>query len=127
MLPLFYPAILITAMFFLSGIEKIMFFPRSTGKFAKKMGVRIIIAQLIISAVIALEIAAPTAIIAYMFTGLASLSIFFKFAVLALIAFTILATLLYHNPLKGREKYYAFMSNVCAVGGLLALYLCPLH
>ena len=104
-----------------------MFFPRSTGKFAKKIGVPLIIAQLIISAVIALEIAAPTAIIAYMFTGLASLSIFFKFAVLALIAFTILATLMYHNPLKGREKYYAFMSNVCAVGGLLALYLCPLH
>ena len=127
MLPLFYPAILITAMFFLSGIEKIMFFPRSTGKFAKKMSIPLVLAQLIISAVIALEIAAPTAIVAYMFTGLASLSIFFKFGVLALIAFTILATLMYHNPLKGREKYYAFMSNVCAVGGLLALYLCPFH
>jgi len=127
MLPLFYPAVLITAMFFLSGLKKIMFFPRSTGKFAKKMSIPLTLAQLIISAVIALEIAAPTAIVAYLFTGLASLSIFFKFGVLALIAFTILATLLYHNPLKGRDKCYAFMSNVCAVGGLLALYSCTSH
>jgi uncharacterized membrane protein YphA (DoxX/SURF4 family) len=122
MLPLFYPAILITAMFFFSGIEKIMFFPRSTGKFAKKMGFPIVAAQLIISAVILLELSAPTAIVAYLFTGLATLVPFYKPAVLGLIAFTILATLIYHNPLKGREKYYAFMSNLSTLGGLLALY-----
>ena len=124
MLPLFYPAVLITAMFFLSGFEKIMFFARSTGKFAKKMGFPLIMAQLVISSVIALEIAAPVAIVAYLFTGLASLVPFFKLAVLALIAFTVLATILYHKPLTGREKYYAFMSNVSTVGGLLALYFC---
>jgi uncharacterized membrane protein YphA (DoxX/SURF4 family) len=88
------------------------------------MGFPLVIAQLVILAVIALEIAAPTAIIAYLLTGLASLVPFFKLAVLALIAFTILATMIYHNPLKGRDKYYAFMSNVSAVGGLLALYIC---
>jgi uncharacterized membrane protein YphA (DoxX/SURF4 family) len=111
-------------MFFLSGFEKIMFFSRSSGKFAKKTGFPLALAQLVISTVIALEIAAPSAIVAYLFTGLASLSIFFKVSVLALIGFTILATLLYHNPLKGREKYYAFMSNVSTIGGLLALYFC---
>ena len=124
MLPLFYPSVLITLMFFLSGFEKIMFFPHSTGKFAKKMAIPLVVAQLIIFLVIALEIAAPLAIAAYLFTGLASLLPFFKLSVLALVAFTILATLLYHNPLKGREKYYAFMANVCVVGGLSALYFC---
>ena len=122
MLPLFYPAVLITAMFFLSGFEKIMFFARSTGKFAKKMGFPLALAQLIIIAVIALEIAAPTAIVAYLFTGLASLLPFYKPAVLGLIGFTTLATLLYHNPFHGREKYYAFMSKISTLGGLLALY-----
>ena len=122
MLPLFYPAILITALFFFSGIEKILFFSRSSGKFAKKMAIPLTLAQLIIIAVIALEIAAPSAIVAYLGTGLATLVPFYKPAVLALMAFTILATLIYHNPLKGREKYYAFMSNVSTLGGLLALY-----
>ena len=97
MLPLFYPAVLITAMFFLSGFEKIMFFARSTGKFAKKMGFPLALAQLIIIAVIALEIAAPTAIVAYLFTGLASLLPFYKPAVLGLIGFTTLVLRLHLN------------------------------
>ena len=122
MLPLFYPAVLITLMFFLSGFEKIMFFARSSGKFAKKMRLPLALAQLIIIGVIVLEIAAPATIVTYMFTGLASLLPFFKLSLFGLIAFTILATLLYHNPLKGRKNYYAFMSNVTALGGLLALY-----
>lgn len=122
MLPLFYPSVLITLMFFLSGFEKIFMFSKSTSKFSKKMGLPIFMAQLIITAVIILEIAAPTAIVAYLFTGLASLLPFYKPAVLGLIGFTILATLLYHNPFKSKDKYYAFMSNVSTTGGLLALY-----
>jgi membrane protein implicated in regulation of membrane protease activity len=110
-------------MFFLSGFEKIYYFAQSSGKFAKKMGLSLTLAQLVISCVILLEISAPTVIAAYLYTGLASLVPFFKLALMALAAFTILATMLYHNPLKGKEKYYAFMSNVSTLGGLLALYV----
>ena len=123
MSPLFFPAILIVLLFFLSGFEKIYLFARSTGKFAKKIGISLTLAQLIISCVIVLELVAPSVIAAYFYTRAFSLVPFFKLAIIALSLFTIVATAIYHNPLKGREKYYAFMSNVSTLGGLMALYV----
>lgn len=123
MQPLFIPAVLITLMFFLSGFEKIYRFPISTAKFSKKVGLPLALGQLIIIAVIILELTAPMIIAAYTYSQSASLVPYFKLSVGALMAFTVLATALYHNPLKGRESYYAFMSNVSTLGGLWALYL----
>jgi hypothetical protein len=123
MLPLFFPAVFITLLFFLSSFEKIYLFPTSAGKFAKKLGISLPLAQVGISGAIILEMVAPLIIYAYTFTGLLSLLPLFKMAVIALILFTIVVTLMYHNPLRGREKYYAFMSNVSTLGGLMALYL----
>ena len=123
MLPLFIPAVFITLLFFLSSFEKISVFSTSTSKFAKKLGVSLPLAQLGISGAIILEMFAPLIIYAYTFTGLLSLLPLFKMAVIALILFTIVVTALYHNPMKGKEKYYAFMSNVSTLGGLLALYI----
>lgn len=123
MSPLFIPAILITLLFFFSGFEKIKHFARSTGKFAKKLDVSMTLAKLVISGAIVLELTAPAIIAAYMFTRAFSLVPFFKLSVLALSMFTILVTLLYHNPFKNNEKYYAFMSNVSTLGGLMALYV----
>lgn len=123
MSPLFFPAVLITLLFFLSGFEKIYRFAHSTGKFAKKMSISLSLAKLVISCVICLELIAPSIIAAYMFTRAFSLVPLFKLAVIALSIFTILATLMYHNPFKGQEKYYAFMSNVSTLGGLMALYV----
>jgi hypothetical protein len=123
MQPLFIPAVLITLMFFLSGFEKIYRFPISTAKFSKKMGLPLALGQLIIIAAIILELTAPMIIAAYTYSQSASLVPYFKLSVGALMAFTVLATALYHNPLKGRESYYAFMSNVSTLGGLWALYL----
>lgn len=123
MQPLFIPAVLITLMFFLSGFEKIYRFPISTAKFSKKVGLPLALGQLIIIAVIILELTAPMIIAAYTYYQSASLVPYFKLSVGALMAFTVLATALYHNPLKGRESYYAFMSNVSTLGGLWALYL----
>ena len=121
--PLFIPSALITLVFLLSGIEKIIFFARSTTKFSKKMSVPLSLAKLIISTVILLEISAPLVITTYLLTKKASLVPFFKPASLALIFFTIMATLMYHNPFKGGESYYAFMSNISTTGGLLAIYM----
>ena len=123
MSPLFIPAVLITLLFFFSGFEKIKVFAYSSGKFAKKMGVSLTLAKLAISGAIVLELLAPALIAAYMFTRAFSLVPFFKLAVIALSMFTILVTVLYHNPFKNKEKYYAFMSNVSTLGGLMALYV----
>ena len=120
---LFFPAVLITLLFFLSGFEKIFYFAESTGKFAKKMGFPLTLAQLIISCVIVLEIVAPSVIATYTFTGDPALVPFFKLSLTGLMVFTIIATLIYHNPFKNKEKYYAFMSNVSTLGGLILLYV----
>ena len=123
MLPLlFIPSVLITLVFFLSGFEKIIRFPISTSKFAKKLRLPLTLSQLIIIVVIMLEIAAPSIIMAYTYSKNVSLVPFFKPSVVALMAFTVMATAIYHNPLKGRDSYYAFMSNVSTFGGLLAIY-----
>jgi uncharacterized membrane protein YphA (DoxX/SURF4 family) len=123
MSPLFFPAILITLLFFLSGFDKIYKFTKTTSKFAKKIGVPLTLAQLIIIGVIVLEIVAPLVIAAYLYTRAFALVPFFKLAVIGLSLFTVGATALYHNPLKSKDNYYAFMSNTSTLGGLLALYV----
>jgi uncharacterized membrane protein YphA (DoxX/SURF4 family) len=123
MLPSFIPSVFITLLFFLSSFEKIRLFPKSTSKFAKKIGVSLPLAQVGISGAIILEMFAPLIIYAYTFTGMLSLLPLFKMALIALIVFTVVVTALYHNPFKGKDKYYAFMSNLSTVGGLLALYI----
>jgi uncharacterized membrane protein YphA (DoxX/SURF4 family) len=124
MLSLFFPSVLITAMFLLSGLEKIYFYPRGPVKFAKKVGISLTLSHLILIAVIILEIIAPLAITAYTFTGLNTLVPFFKLSIIGLVIFTVLATFIYHNPLFGRDSYYAFITHMSVIGGLLALYVC---
>lgn len=123
MLPLFYPAILITLVFLFSAFEKVYLFSKSTSKFAKKVGIPLSLAQISISGAILLEIIAPFIIYIYTFTGMLALVPFFKLAVFGLMAFTVVVTILYHNPMKSMEKYYSFMSNISTLGGLLALYV----
>jgi uncharacterized membrane protein YphA (DoxX/SURF4 family) len=123
MLPLFFPAILITLVFLFSAFEKIYVFSKSTSKFAKKIGIPLSLAQISISGAILLEIIAPLIIYIYTFTGMLALVPFFKLAVFGLMAFTVVVTILYHNPMKSMEKYYSFMSNLSTLGGLLALYV----
>lgn len=117
------PAVLITVMFFLSGFEKIYNFKDKVSKFSKKMSFPLTLAQFVIGCVILLEIGAPSVIATYMYTGIRALVPFFKLAIIALVLFTIMATALYHNPLNGKDSYYAFMSNISTIGGLLALYV----
>jgi len=120
---LFYPAILITLMFFLSGIEKIYKFSKTTMDFSNKTNIPLTLSKLIISGVILLEIIAPIIIISYTFTGLLNLLPFFKTALISLIVFTIVASIMYHNPFKSSKNYYEFITHLSIIGGLLALYL----
>jgi len=120
---LFYPAMLITLMFFLSGIEKIYTFSKTTMDFSNKINIPLILSKLVISGVILLEIIAPIIIIGYTFTGLYNLLPLFKTALMSLIVFTIVATSIYHNPFKSSKNYYEFITHLSIIGGLLALYM----
>ena len=120
---LFYPAVLITLIFFLSGIDKINTFSKTTIDFSNKINIPLIFSKLVISCVILLEIIAPIIIISYTFTGLLNLFPLFKTAVISLIIFTILATIMYHNPFKSSKNYNTFISHLSIIGGLLALYM----
>ena len=120
---LFYPVMLITLMFFLSGIEKIYTFSKTTMDFSNKINIPLILSKLVISGVILLEIIAPIIIIGYTFTGLYNLLPLFKTALMSLIVFTIVATSIYHNPFKSSKNYYEFITHLSIIGGLLALYM----
>ena len=120
---LFYPAILITLIFFLSGVEKIYKFSKTTKDLSKKINIPLTISKLVISAVILLEIIAPIIITSYTFTDLPNLLPLFNTALISLIVFTIVATIMYHNPFKSTKKYYEFINHLSIIGGLLALYV----
>ena len=120
MLPFFYPAVLITLMFLTSGFEKIVSFGKTVTDFSKKTSLPLFLSQLVISGVIVLEIVAPILVSSYAFTGLLPLLPWFKIAVMALIAFTILATLMYHN-----KNPRTVINHLSIIGGLLLLYNAP--
>ena len=122
MLHLFYPSVLITLMFFLSGIEKIYTFSKTTMDFSNKINIPLTLSKLVISGVILLEIIAPVIIVSYTFTGLFNLLPLFKTALISLLLFTILATIMYHNPFISSKNYHTFITHLSIIGGLFALY-----
>lgn len=115
-------SILTTVMFFLSGAQKV----RNIDKVATGLQKRFPIKSLpfnffraSIVGVILLQILAPVLIV-YSIAFDASYRKLASIASVALAIFTVLATLLYHFPPKGKE-YYPFISNVTTTGGLLLL------
>lgn len=115
----FASSIFITLLFFLSGFHKIKDFKNVTKDFMKKTNLPLFLSQVIIIGVILLEIIAPFIISLSAITAIQK--IYTQLAILALIGFTILATLLYHFP-PSAGNYYSFMSNLSTIGGLMLLY-----
>jgi uncharacterized membrane protein YphA (DoxX/SURF4 family) len=113
--------IYITLLFFISGFHKIKDFMNVVKGFMNKTSLPLLLAKLIISGVILLEIIAPLIIALYSYNANPKLYTYSKLSLLGLIVFTILATLLYHFPPFG-SNYYSFMSNLSTLGGLLLLY-----
>jgi uncharacterized membrane protein YphA (DoxX/SURF4 family) len=116
------PAVLITFMYFISGIDKISAFAPVSQGLAKKLQLQnwLFLAQILIVLVILLEIIAPLVIVANELYPDLNIQRWAKMACWALAGFTVLATLLYHMPPSG-EHYRAFLSNMTAVGALLLL------
>ena len=113
--------IYITLLFFLSGFHKIKDFTQVVKGFMNKTSIPLILSKIIIGGVILLEIVAPFIISLYSYNHNPMLYTYTKMSLLGLILFTILATLIYHFPPYG-SNYYAFMSNLSTLGGLLLLY-----
>jgi uncharacterized membrane protein YphA (DoxX/SURF4 family) len=113
--------IYITLLFFLSGFHKIKDFTQVVKGFMNKTSIPLMFSKIIIGGVILLEIVAPFIISLYSYNSNPMLHTYTKMSLLGLIVFTILATLIYHFPPFG-SNYYAFMSNLSTLGGLLLLY-----
>lgn len=108
-------------MFFTSGVDKILNFDSTVRGFMSKVPVSQSLARLAILAAIVIEIAAPLLINYGHYHNRNATAL----GLLSLVVFTILATLIYHFPPRGKQ-YYAFMSNLTTIGGLmlaLALYV----
>ena len=114
---LFILSIILTQMFFVSGIDKCLNFSKVVKGFEQRFPITMPSSfhQIAIVVAILIELIAPS-ILAY--------SIYVEkyhyqasIACISLIIFTIAATLIYHFP-PTKYRYYPFMSNVTTVGGL---------
>ena len=113
-------SVVLTQMFFTSGIDKMNHFNKVVDGFVKRFPIKLPswMNRLTIFLVIVLEILAPITIVYAIYKEK-----YYDSAIIAaikLIAFTILATLIYHSPPVGAQ-YYPFTSNVTTVGGLMLL------
>lgn len=117
--------ILLTAMFFFSGCNKINNFDKTVLNFKDKLNIELNnnVYKFIIAIVILLELSAPIIIGYNAITG--KWKEFSIYAVYCLIAFTILATIIYH-PLDINNYYKSipFWANISLIGGLLLLIKC---
>jgi hypothetical protein len=102
-------SILVTSVFLFSGIDKLFSFDKTVSSFQSKTGMSLVLSSLAICVAIFIEILAPVIIIC----NSNKVPIV---PVVALILFTILATLIYHMDDPG-----AILKNVSVCGGLLLL------
>ena len=120
---LFIYSFLLLIMYFLSGINKVQEYEgtidsfKSKAKFLDKLNFDYIY-DILIVIIIALELVVPIIVLYNIFIN--NYDYYMFYAVIFLVFFTMLATYVYHYPPKG-SKYYAFMGNVTAIGGLLLL------
>ena len=113
-------SIIITFMYFISGIDKFLNFNKVVTGFEKRLPINLFFKfhELAILIALLIELIAPLVIVyaiyaeKYYTSGI--------IACISLIIFTILATLIYHFPPFG-NTYYPFISNITATGGLLLL------
>lgn len=112
-------AVIITIMFFLSGIDKFRDIQGTSKRLAKKLNTTTsTFFDVVIVLVGILEVVAPILIVIYAFTG--KIRILALISGIALAVFTFAATAIYYFPPQGK-KYYPFMSNLTTFGALLLI------
>lgn len=112
--------VLLTAMYFLSGFNKIKNFQNVVDGFNNKINIGKLAYIAIIIAIL-IELIAP--IIMVYSTINHKFNNYARYATFSLVLFTILATLIYHFP-PYANNYYPFMSNLTAIAGLMIFSRC---
>lgn len=114
-------AILLMIIFFVSGVRKANNFDGVIGMVAENLPAidNETIYRILAGLIVALEIIAPLVIV-YAIATRGNLDLA-RMALLALIAFTILATVLYYYPVTD-DNMLSGMLHLALIGGLLALY-----
>lgn len=118
----------LTSMFAVSGIDKVAHFSKVVDGLVRRLGLTVgltsrALARVMILGAIAVELVAPLIIFRAAWARSASRDRLAAAASVALLAFTVLATLLYHFPPFTSAKYYPFVSNLSACGGLYLMHL----
>lgn len=114
---------LLLLMFFMSGLHKVKTLSKTIENVMGKVGVSENIARLGVYIVILIEILAPVIIIYYLITkkGSNEWKQYSVISVWVLIVFTVLVTLIYHQPSMDYYRSIPFWNNVSLIGGLLLL------
>lgn len=115
--------ILVIAIFVFSGINKILNFNSNVDSLSKKFNyiknVPHIIFTIIIIIAIIIVIGAPIIILCNSFNYIGN--DIARYAVISLLIFTVIATLLYHLPTDDGQTIH-FLKNLSLIGGLLLYY-----
>lgn len=119
-------SILVLAIFFVAGIKKTQSFAQTQGGITKTVGKFLHglpeqFYKLLTGLVIAVELLAPLAIIySLMGTSNPTKQLTKRTSLLVLVIFTIVATLLFHNPIDQKETMN-FLRNIGIIGALLLM------
>ena len=115
--------ILVIAIFVFSGINKILNFNSNVDSLSKKFNyiknIPHIIFTIIIIIAIIIVIGAPIIILCNNFNYIGN--DIARYAVVSLLIFTVIATLLYHLPTDDGQMIH-FLKNLSLIGGLLLYY-----
>lgn len=110
---------LLLFIYFLAGLNKISSVSNiSKGLKSKLYFLPLLLCKIAIICVIILEICAPILILYSATYG--KYNDYSYIAIILLICFTVLSTLLYHFPTQPNQ-YYFFMKNISIIGGLILL------
>lgn len=113
-------AILITTIFIISAISKIINFQTTAYDLQSRLNSNLPMNLFILAIFIAIIIELGGSLIILYSTITSQYRMCAYYSIIGLIIFTILATLIYHRSLVGND-YYAFFKNIAIIGGLLLL------
>lgn len=115
-------AFLLLLVFLISGYEKLFSITDTASGLQNKLNWQFLPSDLYILAIIIvviIELVCPSIILYSLQYNTYKQEAFYS--CLGLIGFTILATLVYHNPVSSQKEYYNFLKNISIIGGLLLL------
>lgn len=114
----------LTSMFFISGFDKLIHFEKAVYGLGTRLSAQFpkLLLRVMIVCALAIEIVSPLLIFRASLKPNYSNDALAAHATLSLIIFTVLATLIYHFPPFTSAKYYPFISNLSAIGGLLLMW-----